>query len=316
MIKRYYKYTVGKLKTILNNRIVIGAVKAVVIIAATFVCYYFLFAVNFDTPIDAELKTSIKQLREEYEKLSTYNKEIEEVLVNLEQRDSDIYFTIFNTYPELTNISTVYVPDINLYSEPDISLVNMTADDEYRLSNKITNSKKAYQELEEELIALSAAGMSKYPSIQPVTNKDLSVKITPAGRRIDPFYKGAITHNGIDYLVPEGTRVFATAGGTVENIKSIGDKQGITVVINHGNRYTTTYAHLSKATVSRGQNVALGEIIGYSGNTGASFVPHLHYEVKYNNRYLDPTDFFYRELDPHTIKNLKKLAEQNILALD
>lgn len=316
MIKIEYKQILIKLKAILNNRIVIGAVKAVVIIAATFVCYYFLFAVNFDTPIDAELKASIKQLREEYDKLSDYNEEIEEVLLNLEQRDSDIYFTIFNTYPELTNISTVYVPDINLYSEPSISLVDMTSDDHDRLARKIGSTKQAYKELEEDLISLSVLGVSKYPSIQPVTNKDLSVKITPAGRRIDPFYKGAITHYGIDYLVPEETRVFATASGTVDNIKGIGDKQGITVVINHGNGYTTTYAHLSKATVSRGQSVALGEIIGYSGNTGASFVPHLHYEVKYNNRYLDPTDFFFRELDPHTIKNLKKLAEQNILALD
>lgn len=316
MIKRYYKRIVSRLKRIFGNKIVISTLKALVIIAATFVCYYFLFAINFDTPIDAELKTSIKQLREEYDKLATYNKEIEEVLVNLEQRDSDIYYTIFNTYPELSNISTVYVPDLNLYSEPNTSLVDITSDDQDRLAKKVTTTKEGYQNLADKLISLSTSGVSKYPSIQPVTNKDLSVKITPAGRRIDPFYKGAITHYGIDYLVPEGTRVFATASGTVENIKGIGDKQGIAVVINHGNGYTTTYAHLNKATVSRGQSVALGEIIGYSGNTGGSFVPHLHYEVKYNNRYLDPTDFFFRELDPHAIKNLKKLAEQNILALD
>ncbi|MEG1553505.1 MAG: M23 family metallopeptidase [Rikenellaceae bacterium] len=316
MIKIDYKKIVNTLKTVFQNRIVLGAIKATVIIVATFICYYFLFAVNFDTPIDAELKTSLKQLREEYDKLSAYNDEIDEVLLNLEKRDSDIYFTIFNSYPELPNLTVSYIPDVNLYYENDISLIEMTSGDQDRISNKINSTKKAYHDLEANLSSLGVSTLSRYPSIQPITNKDLLIKITPAGRRIDPFYKGAFTHYGIDYLVAEGTRVFATASGTVSGVTGVGDKKGIAVTINHGNGYTTTYAYLKKAIVSSGQSVALGEIIGYSGNTGISFVPHLHYEVKYNGRNLDPTDFFFRELDPHTIKSLKKSAEQNILALD
>ena len=102
----------------------------------------------------------------------------------------------------------------------------------------------------------------------------------------------------------------------MQSVGNASGKEGIKIVIDHTNGYTTSYSYLSRSIVKRGQRVSIGEIIGYSGNTGISFVPHLHYEVAYKKKILDPTDFFFRELDSKKIKTLKELAEKNIQALD
>ena len=66
---------------------------------------------------------------------------------------------------------------------------------------------------------------------------------------------------------------------------------GILVMIDHGHGVETRYAHLSRVAVRVGQRVARGDIIGYSGNTGNSTGPHLHFEIRRNGVALDPLDF-------------------------
>lgn len=100
-------------------------------------------------------------------------------------------------------------------------------------------------------------------------------------------------HNGIDYRTAEGTPVYSAAAGTVFHadwgraMPWLTHAAGIAVLIDHGDIYTG-YAHLSRVAVAEGQPVAAGELIGYTGNTGNSTGPHLHFEVlenppKFNN---------------------------------
>lgn len=95
------------------------------------------------------------------------------------------------------------------------------------------------------------------------------------------------THTGIDFGAPLGTPIFAASDGVVAAVDS-NDRgtsrwqryqYGLYVVIDHENNLSTLYAHLSKITVSRGDRVKQGDLIGYSGNTGYSFGPHLHFTV-------------------------------------
>lgn len=97
-------------------------------------------------------------------------------------------------------------------------------------------------------------------------------------------------HTGIDYPAPSGTPVRAAASGTV--VKSgwnvDGTSYGIVIVIKHGNKLYTQYAHLSKTLVKTGDTVKLGDRIAYSGGTGMkSTGPHLHFEVRTGPNYLD-----------------------------
>ncbi len=94
--------------------------------------------------------------------------------------------------------------------------------------------------------------------------------------------QGIHGHNGVDFHASKGTAVVAAAAGTVIISRSSGWNGGYGqyVVIKHANGTQTLYAHLSGNTVSEGQEVYQGQLIGYSGATGKSFGPHLHFEVR------------------------------------
>ena len=94
-------------------------------------------------------------------------------------------------------------------------------------------------------------------------------------------------HNGTDFSVRVGTPVLTTGEGIVIKATSHRD-MGRYVVVRHGGKYTTVYMHLSKLLVKPGQKVKMGDKIALSGNTGRSTGAHLHYEVRINNRPVDP----------------------------
>ena len=98
------------------------------------------------------------------------------------------------------------------------------------------------------------------------------------GPRIHPVYGTRDFHSGIDMAVPEGTPVHAAAPGAVVWAGTRG-AYGLLVVIDHGDGYSTYYAHLSRILVEVGQFVEVGQVIALSGNTGLSIGPHLHFEV-------------------------------------
>jgi len=125
------------------------------------------------------------------------------------------------------------------------------------------------------------------PNIRPITGFITS----GFGMREHPIYKRTLFHAGTDFSAPVGTKVMATADGTVA-FSGFDKGYGKKVVINHANGYQTVYAHLSKAVIRQGQRVERGDLIAFSGNTGVSTGPHLHYEVHKNNVQVNPTAFF------------------------
>ena len=125
------------------------------------------------------------------------------------------------------------------------------------------------------------------PSIRPVDGGWLS---SGYGLRHDPFTGRSRFHRGIDFSVPTGTPVRATADGVVVRIRR--DRGlGKMIRIDHGNGLTTTYAHLSRWLVRKGDRVRRGQVIAESGNTGRSTAPHLHYEVRVQGRNVNPLPY-------------------------
>lgn len=107
------------------------------------------------------------------------------------------------------------------------------------------------------------------------------------GLRRDPFTGQIAFHEGIDIAAPSGTPVIAPASGIVTALKW-DPGFGLYIEIDHGLGITTKYAHLLRARVSPGQYVKRGDIIAYVGNSGRSTAPHLHYEVRINNKHVNP----------------------------
>jgi LysM repeat protein len=98
----------------------------------------------------------------------------------------------------------------------------------------------------------------------------------------------SMSHLGIDIAAADGSPLYAADSGLVVYAGSIGGGYGIMVMIDHGNGYTTVYAHNSSLLVRCGQSVSKGQQIGYTGSTGNSTGPHLHFEVRYLGGYINP----------------------------
>lgn len=131
--------------------------------------------------------------------------------------------------------------------------------------------------------------LSSIPSGTPL---DQSVVTSSYGMRDHPVVEGSRLHGGVDLRASIGTLVRATADGVVEfagNNPGSGMGKMIKIVHNYG--FSTIFAHLDEVDVEVGQYVTQGESIGRSGNTGLSEAPHLHYEVRYLERRLNPAPF-------------------------
>ena len=114
------------------------------------------------------------------------------------------------------------------------------------------------------------------------------VKITsPFGNRDRPTAGASSNHQGVDLAGPEGTPIYATRSGTV-TIARFSNSAGYYVTINHGDGYSSVYMHMTTYTVSVGQSVSQGQLIGYMGSTGISTGPHLHFGISYNGKYVNP----------------------------
>ena len=172
-----------------------------------------------------------------------------------------------------------------------------------------------YGELQQRIDAAGSA-CNHIPAIQPVINKQLSLLTASYGMRFHPFYKTLQSHQGVDYTIPEGSRVFATADGVVKDIAQRNSTSGQTVTIDHGNGYETSYSHLSKIHVRKGERVRRGDIIALSGDTGLSLSPHLHYEVRIDGMRVDPIHYFFMELTPSEYQRLMRIAQSGMQSFD
>ena len=129
--------------------------------------------------------------------------------------------------------------------------------------------------------------VKKLPFSNPSPASDITSRF---GNRVDPFLGRLALHAGIDFRTATGTRIAATAPGTVVSAGRSGG-YGNMVEVDHGSGVSTRYAHLSGILVKVGDHVNAGEAIALTGSTGRSTGPHLHYEVRLNGQAVDPMHF-------------------------
>ncbi|MCD7969214.1 MAG: M23 family metallopeptidase [Alistipes sp.] len=282
------------------------------------VLFYVGFSLFFDTPLEYRMKNSTAALRREYERLDARYDSLEVVLANVVERDKNVFRLLFESDPydfDSEAITARWDSYEKLLSKTNKEL-NAELDTRTRsLEKKIRELEFTYADMEQKL---HAAGdkVHSIPSIQPVINKDLTLLTASFGLRIHPFYKTLTPHMGVDYTVPEGSRVFATADGKVKDVSARATTSGITVILSHGNGYETQYNHLSQLYVKKGDEVRRGDIIALSGNTGLSLAPHLHYEVRHNDMRIDPIHYFFMELSPSDYRRLMNIARSGMQSFD
>ncbi|MGQ9705649.1 MAG: M23 family metallopeptidase [bacterium] len=170
-----------------------------------------------------------------------------------------------------------------------VLLSNETTDSIYFKKTKewemklMDNTKSAFDNMQllKRLLEERASTVADTPTLIPVVGTITSS--FGVGR-------GTGTHTGIDIGAPIGTKIRAPADGVVV-FAGVSAYYGNLVILDHGNGFTTRFAHLSEIKVTFGDRLSEGDILGFVGQTGWATGPHLHYEVRYNGVALDPINY-------------------------
>ena len=285
---------------------------------AVAVVYFIVFSIFFDTPIKYELKKSTRRIENEYEVLLQRYDTLQQVLANVSERDRSVYNILFESDPQMQEDQDRQRRlDFRkrLEGMSNLELGNWFDEHLGLLYQQVTN----YVAMTEQQQARVAADVRKalsIPAIQPVDNHQLTLLTASFGERVHPFFKTMTQHTGVDYSVPTGTAVFATADGEVRSLKARSQTSGLSIVIDHGNGYETVYSHLDKVVAQPGRHVNRGDIIAFSGNSGLSFAPHLHYEVRYKGKPVDPLNYFFVELDMPSMRKLREISRMGMQSFD
>ncbi|MCX6204700.1 MAG: M23 family metallopeptidase [Bacteroidetes bacterium] len=320
-VKYYYNtHTLRyeKLETPLRVRLlqVFGFIAACMVTGLLIVFIIFKY---IDSPKEKILRQENDDLKESYSLLTDRMNELELQMDELENRDNNVYRSIFGSDP---------IPDSarvkDMERKNEVKLVTRMGEGELvkSMTAQLNNLslRTAYQDKSYVLIADFVKNKEKLlnatPSIQPVSNKNLNRIGSGFGYRIDPVYKDRRHHMGLDFTAPIGTPIYATADGTVRDAGFNTGGFGNRVVINHGFGYETLYGHMVRIKARVGEKVKRGEVIGYVGNTGKSTGPHCHYEVHRSGIPVDPIYYFYNDLTPAQFDRILKLAAASNQSLD
>ena len=300
-----------------NNRILTFSVHLLLWIASVTI-FYVLLSIFVDMPAETELRNTNNKLNAEYNKMSERYEELTEVMDNVVARDENVFRKLFESNPyDLT------IDDDEERIALHESLMDLDNDELLsELNNKLQsaeNDKDALTRSYEDMMyahETTSLSIDCIPAIQPVNNRQLTLLAAGKKPLINPFHRTMREHHGVDYLIPEGTAVFATADGTVQSLSEKNTTHGKAITIDHGNGYQTSYSHLLDIRVKRGDKVKRGDIIAMSGNSGLSFAPHLHYEVIFNGTRVDPVHYFFLELNAEEYQRIIRIALSSMQSFD
>lgn len=280
------------------------------------ILYYFVISIVFSTEQERKIARENKLMEQEYLRLQEKLELLDNTVKNLQYKDKEIYKQIFNSEPHSHGDGQ--------YGYPYITAIDTTRNDKIieESAEKLKWADNEVKKVNDAFLVINSSfekladSVLFIPSIVPI--KDFSISQTGAsvGQKINPFYKTVVSHTGIDLLGASGADILASASGKVESVSRKGKKEGNTVVINHGNGYVTKYMQMGDILVRQGQNIEKGNVIGRIGMSGMSFAPHLHYEVSYNGKILEPINYFFSELTPNMYREMVSISSNTGQSLD
>ncbi|GAA0220301.1 M23 family metallopeptidase [Marinomonas primoryensis] len=160
--------------------------------------------------------------------------------------------------------------------------------------------------------SIRVAMLTQIPSGPPVKNARTS---SGYGKRIHPVTGVMKYHRGQDFAVNTGTPIYAPADGAIEAIRPSNKGSGNFLRILHSYGFSSSYSHLSKFVVKKGDFIKKGDLIAYSGNSGLTSGPHLHYEVRFIGRPLNPKPFLDWNVDKFDtiFKNVRGIRWESLV---
>ncbi|MBN2681420.1 MAG: M23 family metallopeptidase [Bacteroidales bacterium] len=267
----------------------------------SFLLSFFVIGTIIDSPKDKKMKQENAQYEAHFIAMNERIVQLEKIVAELGERDDNIYRSLFNQKPIPNRLRNPGVGGTNSYEDLEklshSDLIISVAKKLDMIERQVVIQSKSYDKLTE-LASKRKEMLNSIPAIIPVKQKDMNGIVSYFGPRKHPILGYVRMHSGIDISAPKGTKVYASGDGTVVDASWNSGGYGRMIVIDHGFGYRTVYAHLHAISVRKGQTVKRGEIIGKVGSTGLSVSSHLHYEVRINNKPVDPINFFFKDMSP------------------
>ncbi len=266
--------------------------------------YFWLYSsvLGLEPPKTLILK---KQNAEWCSKFEVMNRQLdihEDALESLQMRDDDIYRSIFGMEEIPSEVREAGFGGVNRYAHYEgadqSGLMKKTAVRLDVLTKKSYVQSRSFDEVAQ--LSKRAGDMAScIPAIPPIVPDKGNYRFSSSfGYRADPFTGRSTYHRGVDFALKPGNPIYVTGDGVVESVKFEFFGYGNNVIIDHGFGYKTRYAHLKSIGVVEGMKVKRGECIGLSGNSGKSSGPHLHYEVIYKNKHVNPVNYYDLTITP------------------
>ena len=283
------------------------------------VLFFLLNTDALNTPKELLQAREIENYKLQYELLNKKLEQIEEVMVNVADRDNNLYRVYFEASPIPEEQRKMGFGGVNRYRELEgydnsELIINTTKRIEV-LTKQVVIQSRSLEELES-LAKSKEDLLGAMPSIQPIHKNDLKRMASGFGYRTDPFTKKRRFHQGMDFTAPTGTPIYASGDGIVGRVDNRSPGYGKHIRIDHGFGYVSLYAHLSSYNVKRRQKVKRGDIIGYVGSTGRSVGPHLHYEIFKDGRRVNPLNYYSGNLTAEEFDIMLNLASQKNQSMD
>ena len=282
----------------------------IVISLLNLVISYFLY-----TPKIFSIDNENRELVIKYNILQDRIRSLESKIDDIHHRDISVYRSLFSV--DTLAIEGIYTP----YAESKYATLQ---GDEY--STLMTDSWKSIDNLARkayattlsldqlQILAKNKERMSfAIPAIWPIDRTQLEWFYSFGMRARHPIYKTRKMHKGVDMSCKRGVPVYATGDAIVQMTDEGMRRRGYgrQILLNHEFGYQTRYAHLNKIFVKEVERVTRGQLIGEVGSTGGSTGPHLHYEVIYMGRHVNPVNYFNRNMSSDEYKQLMDKMKHN-----
>ena len=295
------------------KRIIIGIVRYVVATLALSVLLYVALALFFSTEEEERLERENALYRELYGEFKEKERLIGDGLDGLQEKDHAIYRELFEAE----------APSVDAVTAADLIADNDSLSEDFYLSAAASTSESLMLmagNVDACFADIFQALKARRDSIPPLSHPipDISYVQTGAaqGLKHNPLYKVDIQHDGIDFIAPQGTPVYAAADGVVTQVISSRKGMGNQVEIDHGNGYVTRYCLLGDMSAKKGRSIRRGQQLGTVGNSTISTAPHLHYEVLRGGVPQDPVNYLFASLTPDEYAKILYMSVSTTQSLD
>jgi murein DD-endopeptidase MepM/ murein hydrolase activator NlpD len=292
-----------------------------VVLVSAFLLLVLLYS-YFPSPREKELLREIEQIEHKYVEVNEQVDMMSKVLGNIQDRDASVHRAVFGMNPLDETYWKAGLGGHNAHPELDgLNYSTETLSETFEkidfLSRQLTIQSRSLDTIQS-MANNQQAMLAAMPSIKPVREDKLQKQmnvLSGFGNRIHPIYKVRKFHAGVDFPARQGTAIQSTGEGVVIDA-GWHSGYGNCITIDHGYGYETLYGHMHKLSVRKGEKVKKGQKIGEVGDTGASTAPHLHYEVHFKGKPINPIHFCMDNLSPLEYQELVNSANMANQSLD